>query len=127
MVQGNVEIWLGDLFRIFRKFFYSIIRFVVISIGDFSFKFIEFENMFLFQIGLLGFQMLWIRDFEEALNNVRVGKKVMQNINQKFLDILNEFIVMIIIEFIKIERIKYEIFIIVYVYQKDIFDDLVRK
>lgn len=127
MVQGNVEIWLGDLFRIFRKFFYSIIRFVVISIGDFSFKFIEFENMFLFQIGLLGFQMLWIRDFEEVLNNVRVDKKVMQNINQKFLDILNEFIVMIIIEFIKIERIKYEIFIIVYVYQKDIFDDLVRK
>lgn len=127
MVQGNVEIWFGDLFRIFRKFFYSIIRFVVISIGDFSFKFIEFENMFLFQIGLLGFQMLWIRDFEEVLNNVRVDKKVMQNINQKFLDILNEFIVMIIIEFIKIERIKYEIFIIVYVYQKDIFDDLVRK
>lgn len=127
MVQGNVEIWLGDLFCIFRKFFYSIIRFVVISIGDFSFKFIEFENMFLFQIGLLGFQMLWIRDFEEVLNNVRVDKKVMQNINQKFLDILNEFIVMIIIEFIKIERIKYEIFIIVYVYQKDIFDDLVRK
>ncbi|XP_041103970.1 dynein heavy chain 5, axonemal [Polyodon spathula] len=126
LAQGNVEAWLGQLLGGVKKTIHNIIKQAWLAISDPGFKLYEFQSMFPAQIGLLGIQMIWTRDSEEALVIAKNDKKVMQTTNQKFLDILNDLIDMTTRDLTKIERTKYETLITIHVHQKDIFDDLVR-
>uniref|UniRef100_H3AFE6 Dynein axonemal heavy chain 5 n=1 Tax=Latimeria chalumnae TaxID=7897 RepID=H3AFE6_LATCH len=126
LAQGNVEAWLGQLLNGVKKTIHSIIKQASLAISDPGMKIYEFQAMFPAQIGLLGIQMIWTRDSEEALNTVKMDKKIMQTTNQKFLDLLNDLIDMTTRDLTKRERTKYETLITIHVHQKDIFDDLVR-
>ncbi|XP_030407468.1 dynein heavy chain 5, axonemal-like isoform X1 [Gopherus evgoodei] len=126
LAQGNVEFWLGQLLNGIKKTIHSIIRQASIAISDSGFKLYDFQTMFPAQIGLLGIQMIWTRDAEDALNNAKTDKKVMHTTNQKFLDLLNDLIDMTTRNLTRMERTKYETLITIHVHQKDIFDDLVR-
>ncbi|MGH0159990.1 UNVERIFIED_CONTAM: hypothetical protein FKN15_038542 [Acipenser sinensis] len=109
LAQGNMEAWLGQLLGGVKKTIHNIIKQAWLAISDPGFKLYEFQSMFPAQIGLLGIQMVWTRDSEEALGITKNDKKDMTTR-----------------DLTKIERTKYETLITVHVHQKDIFDDLVR-
>ena len=71
--------------------------------------------------------MLWTLEAEQALIAAKNDKKIMQNTNQRFLDILNMLIGLTITNLGKVERIKFETLITIHVHQKDIFEELCEK
>ena len=124
--EGSVEIWLNSLLEASHDAVHCIIRRAYHAITEPYFDLIEFTEGFQAQVGILGLQILWTKESEEALSNAKYDKKIMAETNNKFLDILNSLIHQTTKDLKLIERRKYETLITVHMHQREIFDTLTR-
>ena len=95
-------------------------------INDNQFNLLDMVSKFQAQVTILGIQMLWTRDAENALLSCRQDKKVMGETNNKFLDILNLLIQQTTKNLDKRERLKSETLITIRMHQRDIFDQMCK-
>ena len=124
--EGSVEIWLNSLLQAAQEAIHCIIRQAFHFINDNQFDLLEFVTKFQAQIGILGLQMVWTRDSENALGNARSDRKIMGETNNKFLDILNTLISQTTKNLDKMERTKFETLITVHMHQRDVFEAIVK-
>ncbi|XP_054622281.1 dynein axonemal heavy chain 8-like [Dunckerocampus dactyliophorus] len=127
MAQGPVELWLGKLLLEQQSSLHTVIKAADDVINDEEFELIPFLDKFQAQVGLLGIQMLWTRDSEEALENAEFSKEVMLFTKKKMLNLLRTLIKQTTYDLTKFDRVKYETLVTIHVHQSDIFEDLVAK
>ena len=124
--EGSVESWLTSLLYCSQDAIHGVIRSCFNYINDNQFTLLEMVNKFQAQVCILGVQMVWTRDAENALLSCRQDKKIMAEANNRFLDILNILIQQTTRNLDKNERRKYETLITVHMHQRDIFDQMCK-
>ena len=105
---------------------HGVIRTCFLFINDNQFSLLEMVQRFQAQVCILGIQMVWTRDAENALQSCRQDKKIMAETNNKCLDMLNLLIQQTTKNLEKVERKKYETMITIHMHQRDIFDAMCK-
>ncbi|XP_046400520.1 dynein axonemal heavy chain 8 [Ischnura elegans] len=124
MCTGGVEFWLNSLLKSQQDSLHEVIRDMADSMSESDFSVLDMINTFPAQVGLLGVQMMWTKQAEDALAGARLDRTIMKTTNTKFLELLNLLIEQTTKDLTPFDRTKYETLVTIHVHQRDIFDDL---
>ncbi|CAL4075211.1 unnamed protein product, partial [Meganyctiphanes norvegica] len=124
--EGSVEVWLMKLLVMSQQSVHGIIRQAFHVIQDPDLNVLRFLEQFPAQVGILGLQMIWTRDSELALQQARADKRVMLDMNNRFLELLNLLINQTTRDLEPVQRTRFETLITIHIHQRDIFDSLCR-
>merc|ERR1719281_450582 len=88
---------------------------------------VEFVNLNIAQVGIIGIQFIWTWDFQNAL--VRMSKDkdktIMGSANKKFVQMLQDLVAACLTDLgSKMNRTKFETLVTIHVHQKDLFQDI---
>uniref|UniRef100_A0A7S1KLW9 AAA+ ATPase domain-containing protein n=2 Tax=Percolomonas cosmopolitus TaxID=63605 RepID=A0A7S1KLW9_9EUKA len=131
--QGNVEDWLNKLVDEMRDTVAHRIRLMNADLVDYlaeadKDKFQKFINKYLSQVSLLGIQIFWTLDSENAIRNSKTERGIMQNTRKKFEALLSHLIDFTTIATLtKLERRRIETLITIHIHQVEIFQHLCQK
>ncbi|CAE7456958.1 ODA2 [Symbiodinium sp. CCMP2592] len=132
MAQGNIEEWLQNLEAEMQR---SVRRECRLAAGECgsvisSIPVQSFADKYIAQVALLGIQLIWTTDFQQALTTLarEKDKTVMTSTRNKFGQLLTDLIqVCLQGDLSKLRRIKYETLVTIHVHQKDLFMEVMKK
>jgi len=131
--QGNIEDWLLALESEMQRSVRRECRICSMECGqvaDNSMNMTDFGKKCIAQVSLLGIQLIWTAEFQDALTRMArdKDKAVMPNANKKFVQMLTELVAICLTNLSsKMERTKFETLVTVHVHQKDLFQEVWKK
>lgn len=125
---GNIEDWLASLLRGMQLTMKDICRQsaadIVVHGSDVKMLW-EFVNRYVAQFSLLGIQMMWTTDVQNALEQCRSRKTIMKDTSAKQLQVLYELSSWCLQDLgDKANRTKIETLVTIHVHQRDVTADL---
>uniref|UniRef100_A0A7S1PHU2 AAA+ ATPase domain-containing protein n=1 Tax=Percolomonas cosmopolitus TaxID=63605 RepID=A0A7S1PHU2_9EUKA len=124
IAEGNVEEWLQKLEVTMQKTMRDIIRNCARECSSITME--QLISEYPAQVALLGIQLLWTADCEDAINKYPQDKKALVNNGMKIERIVRELSEMTTRELSPQDRIKIETLITVQVHQRDVFRDSIK-
>ena len=128
MASGNIEDWLTNLESEMQKSVRRECR-LAAQLCNSGLGLIDLANKFMAQIALLGIQLIWTSDFQDALAKVQSGdKSVMVSVSRKFQSMLNELVTACLSDLgSRMNRTKFETLVTIHVHQRDLFLEIWKK
>jgi dynein heavy chain len=125
---GNIEEWLCDLLKKMQLTMKDVARSCasdMVSVQNDLQQLRSFVDAYIAQFALLGVQMLWTKDLQEALEQMRVKKNAMKDCNSRQTDILREMSSWCLQELGSgVNRRKIETLVTIHVHQRDVTNEL---
>lgn len=129
---GNIEDWLLTLEAEMQRSVRRECRIASLETGQVmnGLSLTDFGNKSKAQVALLGIQLVWTVDFEEAL--IRMSrdkdKHIMKTTNIKFVQMLADLVGICLTDLkSKMNRTKFETLVTIHVHQRDLFSDVLVK
>lgn len=130
--HGNIEEWLQNLETEMQRSVRRDCRKAANECGNVGGgqSMEVFADKYIAQVALLGIQLIWTSDVQQALSFQAKEKDrtVMTATNRKFINLLNELTSVCLQGGLsKLKRIKYETLVTIHVHQKDLFQEVMKK